>query len=66
MEVQPRLRALRGPDSCLAWKYRFAVHNPLRERNTRLVKMDFEEAIVTALLAVGMTLLAAVTIMIFF
>jgi len=28
--------------------------------------MDFEEAIVTALLAVGMTLLAAVTIMIFF
>ena len=31
-----------------------------------MVKMDFEEAIVTALLAVGMTLLAAVTIMIFF
>jgi len=28
--------------------------------------LDFEEAIVTALLAVGMILLAAVTIMIFF
>jgi hypothetical protein len=31
-----------------------------------LTKLDFDEAIVTALLAVGMTLLEAVTIMIFF
>ncbi len=50
----------------MAWKYRFAIHNPLRERKPRLIKLDFEEAIVTALLAVGMILLAAVTIMIFF
>jgi hypothetical protein len=32
----------------------------------RTTRLDFEEAIVTALLAVGMILLAAVTIMIFF
>jgi len=31
-----------------------------------LTKLDFDEAIVTVLLAVGMTLLEAVTIMIFF
>lgn len=33
---------------------------------TILTKLDFEEAVVTALLAVGMIILAAVTIMIFF
>ena len=37
-----------------------------RTESPILAKLDVEEAVITALLAVGMVLLAAVTIMIFF
>lgn len=51
----------------LASKYRLGIHNLLRRLEpTDTTTLDAEEAIVTALLAVGMILLAAVTIMLFF